>query len=179
MIEEAYEAVEAMGSENKEHLVEELGDVLLQVVLNAQILSENSDFSIVDVIDSINQKMIRRHPHVFEKGFKGGKDIASIKDNWAKIKSEEKNDSKKGAFSKLEKSPLGSLQKAYKIGKRAEKIDFDWDNIEEVLSQFESEYQELKDEIFAEKIDKDKVEDEMGDMFFTLSQVSRHLGVGS
>ena len=60
-----------MGSENKEHLVEELGDVLLQVVLNAQILSENSDFSIVDVIDSINQKMIRRHPHVFEKGFKG------------------------------------------------------------------------------------------------------------
>ena len=70
----------------------------MQVVLNAQILSEETQFSIEDVISSINSKMIRRHPHVFDEEFKGGNDIKSIKDNWVKIKSEEKNDSKKGAF---------------------------------------------------------------------------------
>ena len=110
MLEEAYEAVEAMGSGDFKHLVEELGDVLLQVVLNAQILSESSNYSVEDVVDSINKKMIRRHPHVFDESFTGSKDVSSIKENWNKIKAEEKKEIKdKGVFEKIGKSPLSSF----------------------------------------------------------------------
>ena len=103
MIEEAYEASDAMGSDDKEHIVEELGDVLLQVVLNAQILSEKLIFRIVDVIDSINLKNDEDILMFLMKSFKGGKDIKSIKDNWAKNKGKEKKTSKKGAFSQARK----------------------------------------------------------------------------
>ncbi len=178
MIEEAFEASDAMGSDNKEHIVEELGDVLLQVILNAQILSEETQFSVEDVINSINSKMRRRHPHVFDEEFQGGNDIKSIKDNWAKIKAEEKNNaSKKGAFSSLEASPLGSLQLASKIGKKAEKIGFDWDDVSEVWEQFNSEIEELKEEVFTPNKKQDLIEDELGDVFFTLCQLARHLKI--
>ena len=178
MIEEAYEASEAMASGNKEHLVEELGDVLLQVVLNAQILSEQTDFSIDDVVKSITAKMVRRHPHVFDKSFDGGNDIHSIKDNWVKIKAQEKEGStEKGVFAGLSKSPLSSLQLSAKIGKKAEKIGFDWNNEHEVWEQFCSEIDELKDEINATSRNDDFIEDEIGDVFFTLSQLARHLKV--
>lgn len=178
MIEEAFEASDAMGSDNKEHIVEELGDVLLQVVLNAQILCEDTEFSIDDVVDSINSKMRRRHPHVFDETFQGGSDIKSIKNNWLKIKNEEKkNVPNQGAFSSLESSPLGSLQLASKIGKKAEKIGFDWDAVSEVWEQMNSEVDELKVEVFSIPRNQDLVEDELGDVFFTLSQLARHLGV--
>ena len=178
MIEEAYEASDAMGGDNKLDMIEELGDVLLQVVLNSQILSETSDFSVEDVIEAIDQKMKRRHPHVFEENFQGGKDIKSIKDNWAKIKSDEKSSQvNEGIFSKFDSSPLSSLQLASKIGKKANKIGFDWNSVDEVWQQFKSEVDELSDEITVKEMSSDRIEDELGDVIFTLSQLARHLNI--
>lgn len=178
MLEEAYEAAEAMGGNDSKHLQEELGDVLLQVVLNSQLISDSGGDGITAVIQEIKNKMVRRHPHVFTEDMKG-LSIKEVKDNWSRIKSEEKPGQglDKGLFHKEKKSPFPSLMQAYKIGKKAEKVKFDWDDVSQVWGQFLSEVKELEDEITAKVRDPEKVMDELGDVFFSLSQVSRHLGI--
>lgn len=189
MIEEAYEAVAEMQVDGGLELAGELGDVLLQVVLNSQVAKDDSRFTIEEVLDSINQKMLRRHPHVFGSEEEQKKrDISSIKSKWQEIKESEKSQSsgEKGFYEshKIEKIFPASLQ-ADKIGKLSKKIDFDWKDPQDCFKHFLSEVEELQQEITHSNLQQDpdlksangKVLDELADVYFTLAQVSRHLGV--
>ncbi len=172
MIEEAYEAAEHMtGSAQSAELIEELGDVLLQVVLNSQLTVEAGSGDIIEVVRSIRDKMIRRHPHVFaptEKPLKS----ADVVDQWAVIKQQEKPKAT-SVFAKARKV-TPALTQAFEIGKQAHKIAFDWQKPTEVLDQFKSELAELEHEIHAQ--DEPKIAEELSDCFFSLAQLSRHLG---
>jgi len=175
MLEEAYEAAEAMLGTDEGHLVEELGDVLLQVVLNAQLAADKNKGDIRDVVTSINSKMLRRHPHVFGDLAGQGMDQATIKSNWERIKAKEKGKKQQSGYFADCAKVIPALTQAYKIGKRAHSIHFDWDSAVEVLRQCQSELTELEHEMVG--CDKDRLYDELGDVFFSLAQLSRHLGV--
>lgn len=184
MIEEAYEASDVMAPVNYTKLKEELGDVLLQVVLNAQLAKDSDKFSILDVVRNLDSKMRRRHPHVFgEEGqpeVKTSRDKSDIKIKWEEVKAREKlnspaSDNEAGVFSSLKSGKLNpSSRLAVEIGKLAKKINFDWKDPLEVFSQLESEVLELKEEIH-KKSSKDRIAAEMGDLIFCISQLCRHL----
>lgn len=176
MLEEAYEASEAMGSGDDRHMAEELGDVLLQVVLNAQLGDDASRWSIEDVIDGIDTKMKRRHPHVFDAANAKADSAEEVLQQWSVIKEKEKGAKPKRIFDD-EKGVFPSLTQAYRIGKKAEKIAFDWDTPAQVFAQLESEVAELKIEMERKSQDAEALRAELGDVFFTLAQVCRHLGL--
>lgn len=170
MIEEAYEAAEAMAAGDAAELCGELGDVLLQVVLNSQIAKDKKHFDISDVIDAINTKMRRRHPHVF-----AGADSV----NWNAIKADEarekgKKPKKKGVFADAEKKHPATAQ-AFKIGKLAADVKFDWDNAKQVLAQVRDEVEEMTVELERKRVNHAKVAEEIGDVYFSLAQLCRHL----
>ncbi len=163
MLEEAYEAAEAIDENNLEHLKEELGDVLLQVVLHSQIAKDNHEFDIQDVAKMLNDKLIHRHPHVF--GENKTTDTNVILQNWEKLKLEEKKERKRT----LDGIPqLPALLKAMKISKKAVRAGFEWQNYQQLLDCFYSEIEEFKD---AET--KEEKEDEFGDILFALVNVAR------
>ena len=164
MLEEAYEAAEAIDENNIEHLKEELGDVLLQVVLQSQIAADNGEFDIQDVAKMLNDKLIHRHPHVF--GNIKTKETAEILANWEKLKKEEKKDRKRT----LDGIPstLPALLYCMKISKEAVRAGFEWKDIKQVEECFEGEIEEFKNaKTFEEK------EDELGDILFSLVNVAR------
>ena len=167
MLEEAYEAVEAIREGKPEHLREELGDVLLQVLLHSQIASEEGDYDIEAVAKELKDKLIHRHPHVF-----GNAHIETPQDvveNWEKLKQEEKKD----RISQMDGIPknLPALMACQKISKRAIKVGFEWDSVETLKDCIKSEYDEFFEAV--EKGDKDSMEDEMGDIFFATVNLSR------
>ena len=163
MLEEAYEAAEAIDENNIEHLKEELGDVLLQVVLQSQIAKDNNEFDIQDVAKALNDKLIHRHPHVF--GEVKTNDTKKILENWEKLKLEEKKDRKRT----LDGIPnLPALLKAMKISKKAVRAGFEWQNYQQLLDCFYSEIKEFQQaQSFEEK------EDEFGDILFALVNIAR------
>ncbi len=181
MIEEAYEASAVMcekkSHENIEKLFEELGDVLLQVVLNAQLGSDERSFDIRKVIQSINQKMIRRHPHVFDvKQNKIKKTPAQVLKDWDGLKAQEKKkEDSTHYFQEIKKHPGPASTQAIKIGNLAGKINFDWKNPLQVLDVLKSEIIELEKEIKAKH--KKNIYEEMGDVYFSLTQLCRHLEI--
>ena len=163
MLEEAYEAAEAIDENNIEHIKEELGDVLLQVVLQSQIAKDNNEFDIQDVAKMLNDKLIHRHPHVF--GELKTTDTKVILENWEKLKLQEKKDRKRT----LDGIPnLPALLKAMKISKKAVRAGFEWQNYEQLLKCFYSEINEFKEA----KTDVEK-EDEFGDILFALVNIAR------
>ena len=169
-LEEAYEVVEAIDEKKYDELKNELGDLLLHIVFHSVIGEENNNFTIDDVIDSINQKLIRRHPHVFGDVKVNNND--DITRNWETIKLAEK-----GRESVLDGIPkrLPELHKAFRLQEKAAKVGFDWEKKEEVWSKVEEEIEEMKE---AEvKNDIAKIEEEMGDLFFSLVNYSRFIGV--
>lgn len=174
MLEEAYEASEALASHDAKEIYSELGDVLLQVVLNAQVGFDRKEFSIIDVISSINEKMIRRHPHVFVDR----KDVDSpekVLAQWKVIKDNEKKDKEARIFAKAEKS-IPATRQALEIGKIAHKISFDWGRSSEVFDKFTSEIKELGDALNKNGfVATEDVKAELGDVYFTLAQLCRHL----
>ena len=181
MIEEAYEAADAMGRSDSNELRDELGDVLLQVVLNAQLAVDAGKFDITDVIEAINAKMLRRHPHVFgTSAEKSSRQKAEIRSNWEKIKSDEKlkksNSKKLPAAIFSDHGSFPATTQALKIGKTANKIRFDWDGPRPVLEKLNSEVTELN-EAFAtfKKKPSANLIAEIGDVYFTLGQLCRHL----
>jgi MazG family protein len=186
MIEEAYEAAEVMDPTTPEKLKEELGDVLLQVVLNAQLARDAGTFAIKDVIEGLDAKMRRRHPHVFgDQSTKESRDKHQIRAKWEDIKASEKRLTEgaepsqeiKGVFSDLKPSAVTpASQLAMAIGSLARKIHFDWPDPSAVFAQFESEVAELRDEIQSGG-SHDRISSEMSDVFFSLFQLCRHLGV--
>ncbi|MFM2429212.1 MAG: hypothetical protein RLZZ511_425 [Cyanobacteriota bacterium] len=174
IIEEAYETVHAIQSGNQQDIAEELGDLLLQVVLQAQVAQDAGQFDLAQVAQGINDKLIRRHPHVF--GAVTAKDAETVERNWAAIKAAEKGESPDRAQTlshKLERKArsLPALESAMYISQKAAKVGFEWEKIEDVWAKFEEELAEfhhaLAHETKAEQIG------EFGDVLFSLMQVAR------
>jgi len=177
-IEEAYEVVEAIEQNDMSALVDELGDLLLQVVFHAQIASENSFFSFDDVVNAICDKLIRRHPHVFEDAVSRTYDaqIASWEDTKAFERKEKNNGTDDVPQSALDgvTSTLPALTRALKIQKRAARVGFDWSDVEHVLKKFDEEIKEMSLEIKKEP-DLERQMDELGDLLFTCVNLARKL----
>ena len=173
LIEEAYEVIDAIESGDASNLEEELGDLLLQVVFHSQICSENGQFAFHDVADGISDKLVRRHPHVF--GEVQVADAGEVLQNWDAIKKAEKGEDGKPAsiVSGIPKH-LPALQKAHQIQKRAARAGFDWDNIDDVFAKLHEEIDEVKEAIKREH--EDDIRDELGDLLFSVVNVSRFLG---
>lgn len=168
LIEEAYELLEAIESENPEDMKEELGDVLLQVFFHAQIAKESKKFNIEDVAEEICEKLIRRHPHVF-----GDEDIANSDDvitRWEEIKKEEKKKTRKSVLAGVVKSQP-ALMTAQQISKKAVKVGFEWPNYAMLKECFLSEIDEFHAELEVEN--KEAMEEELGDMLFALVNIAR------
>ena len=166
-IEETYEALDAIDANDMPHLKEELGDVLLQVILHAQIAKEEGAFDIEDVAKGISEKLIHRHPHVF-----GDVKVSStqeILDNWEKLKKEEKPH-RKSAMDGVSPS-LPALFAAYKISKKAVKVGFEWPNLESLYECFHSEISEFQEAVSENDIEH--MEEEMGDILFALVNLAR------
>ena len=167
MLEEAYEAVDAIDENNIPNLREELGDVLLQVVLHAQIAKDNQEFDIEDVAKELSEKLIHRHPHVF--GDKKVNSTDEILEAWDKLKKEEKKD-RKSILDGLSKSQ-SALITAQKISKKVVKVGFEWDSIDSLKKCIQSEFKEFEEAV--NTADADKMEDEMGDIFFATVNLAR------
>lgn len=191
-IEEAYEVADAIERNDMDDLKLELGDLLLQSVYHAQLAQEQNAFDFGDVVEGITRKMIRRHPHVFgtadvtaeefsAKGMESG--------TWERIKAEEKAEAEavrreKGLpidekHSILEDVPvtLPSVQTAIKLQKKASKVGFDWNDTNLVFAKVEEEISELKAEVHTSQQVPDKLEDELGDVLFSLINLARHLNI--
>ena len=167
MLEEAYEAVDAIDDGDVANLREELGDVLLQVVLHSQIAKDNNEFDIEDVAKELSDKLIHRHPHVF-----GNAHVDSANDvvvNWDKLKQEEKT-YRKSILDGISKSQ-SALMSAQKISKKVVKVGFEWQNVESLKECIQSEYKEFEEAV--KSGDKEKMEDEMGDIFFATVNLAR------
>lgn len=175
LIEESYEYIHATESEDYTLMEEELGDVLLQVVLHCVIAEEKGHFNIESVSKVLADKMIRRHPHVFEDP-EIAKTEAQVKENWQRIKDEEKEGEEKRYFDESDMA-FPALFSANKIGKKTNKLNFDWKNASEVLHKVEEEWQEFKEEVSAKTINKKRMTEEMGDFLFSAAQLARHLEI--
>ena len=179
MLEEAYEAVDAINNQDMVNLREELGDVLLQVVFHSILGEEESNFDLKDVINEECEKMIRRHPHVFlqENANNTAKSIDKVLEKWENIKEKESGDVK--TASRLAKVPraLPALTRAYKVQKKAAEAGFDWDDVSGALDKVRQETRELAECCGAESVDKKALEEELGDLIFSAVNVSRFLGI--
>jgi len=170
-IEELYEFIEAVEDNDLETMKEELGDLCLHVVFQIQIAKENGEFKMVEVLDGIIKKLIRRHPHVFgDAKVKNSKDVIR---NWEDIKKEEK-DKRKSVVDGIPRH-LPALSKAHKLQKKVKKVGFDWEDIEDVILKVEEELQELRDAI--KENDQEHVAEELGDLLFSVVNLSRFVDV--
>ena len=167
MLEEAYEAVDAIDENDMEHLKEELGDVLLQVLLHSQIADDNGIFNIEDVAKILKDKLIHRHPHVF--GNASVKNANEVLEKWDKLKAEEKAD-RKSAMDGLSKAQ-SALISAQKISKRAVKTGFEWPNEDSLYECIFSEFKEFKEAV--KEQNKEHMEEEFGDILFAVVNLAR------
>ncbi len=173
LIEETYEVIEAIDEKDPVKMKEELGDLLLQVVFHAQIAKDRGEFDINDVIDKISDKMVSRHPHVFgDAKFETPEEVTK---QWQDRKREE-GKLKDSALEGVPKE-LPSLLRAHRLQSRAAKVGFDWAKVEDVFGKLDEELEEFKEAL--EKKDKKEMEDELGDIFFVLVNISRFVGVNA
>ena len=169
-IEEAYEVADAIEREDFQALKSELGDLLFQVVFHAEMADEKELFDLTDVITELNDKLIRRHPHVFSnKSAISASESLSI---WENIKAEERNELKYSSLMDDVPKNLPSLIRAKKLQKRAARIGFDWLESKQVMAKIEEEVQELQIEHDANN--KANISEEIGDILFTIVNLSRH-----
>ncbi|WP_349409071.1 nucleoside triphosphate pyrophosphohydrolase [Pseudalkalibacillus sp. SCS-8] len=172
LLEEAYEVIEAIDRKDDEHLTEELGDVLLQVMLHAQIGEDNGYFTVEDVIQALNEKMIRRHPHVF--GDQSLDTAEQVKATWDEIKKSEKDEDQTASIlDGTEQFP--ALLRAVKLQKKAAKVGFDWDEVSPILDKIKEEIEEFQQA--AENQDELETESELGDVLFALVNLCRYYKV--
>jgi tetrapyrrole methylase family protein/MazG family protein len=173
LLEEAYEVLDAINTGDDAKLCEELGDVLLQVVLHAQLAREESRFDIQDVVSSQCEKLVRRHPHVF--GDVQVADSDEVLRNWERIKAEENSHAPKQSVMDGVIPSLPALVFAMEVSKRAVKVGFEWPDLNGVLDKFREEQEELAEAIA--QGDRARIEAEIGDLLFTLVNIARHLKV--
>jgi len=171
-IEEVYELIEGIDNKDNKNIREELGDVLLHIVFQSQIASEEMDFNINNVIDDLNIKLIDRHPHIFKNLEE--KTISSEMKSWEKQKQKQK-----GRISRLDGVPdiLPSIVSSQRIQDKASSAGFDWDKTSEVWEKLDEELKELKEAQIQNNFDN--VEEELGDVLFTIVNLSRFFGVSA
>jgi tetrapyrrole methylase family protein/MazG family protein len=167
LLEESYEALSAMDADDKTGMREEFGDLLLQILLNAQIASESGDFNVTDVVEHIHDKIVRRHPHVFGDLRLDGVD--GVLQNWEKLKEKERGEGK-GENGILDGVPaaLPALSQAQEYQDRAARVGFDWREVDGVLDKIREEIEEIK-----KAEDLQQVTNELGDLFFVLVNLAR------
>lgn len=171
LIEEVYEVIEAIDLNDSALLCEELGDLLMQIVFHARMAEESGDFSMQDVINGVSQKLVHRHPHVF--GDVSVEDAGEVLLNWEAIKRQEKKD-RKSVLDGVPKD-LPALMSAYKLQNKAAKVGFDWEQIDSVWDKLGEEITELK--MAAAQDNKTAIEEELGDVLFTVVNLSRFMDV--
>lgn len=173
LIEETYEVIDAIDQANDAKLREELGDLLLQILLHAQLGSETGAFEISDVCRIIREKLLRRHPHVF-----GDVEVSGVDDvlhNWEAIKACESGyEDRESALDGVPKS-LPALIRATEISKRASKVGFDWKKVEDILDKLHEESEELSEAI--KQGQTDEIRREIGDTLFVVVNIARYLGI--
>ncbi|WP_395939818.1 nucleoside triphosphate pyrophosphohydrolase [Bacillus sp. 03113] len=169
LIEEAYEYIEAINEEDIDHMIEELGDVLLQVLLHAQIGEDDGFFSIEDVIQGISSKMIRRHPHVFGNSI--AKNEEDVMKKWQEIKKEEKGEKSFSLLDGIGKE-YPNLMRAYDIQKKCAEVGFDWPEVEQAWEKVKEECIEFQEEVKKDAKSEEAVK-EFGDILFALVNVAR------
>ena len=180
VLEETYEVLEAIDRHDHAALREELGDFLFEAVFLAQLESEAGHFTIADSLKSIADKLVRRHPHVFARA-EGEPPLDSpdkVITRWEQIKAEERGAAtkKKTLLSGLP-STLPALLRAYEIGIRAKSVGFDWQNVSDVMDKIQEEVDELREVVREGNAGRDRAEEEMGDLLFTIAHLSRQLGI--
>jgi len=178
-IEEAYEVADAITRGDLQDLKDELGDLLLQVVFHARMAEEQQQFNFNDIAESISDKMIRRHPHVF--GTDGADTADAVKVSWESIKAAERHEKNHGTDAPPSAlagvaMALPALQRAEKLSKRAARVGFEWPAISMVFDDIREELAELEAEI-GDTPDSDRLEDEMGDLLFCIANLARTLKV--
>lgn len=173
-LEEAYEVADTIERGDYDHLKEELGDLLFQVVFYARLAEEEGRFDFSDISDGMADKLIKRHPHVFDNDHDAIEE-SQIKAKWELTKAKERQE--KGQSGVLADIPIGlpALTRAQKLSKRASSVGFDWPDSEGVWAKLAEESEELKQAIANQ--DPENIEEELGDMMFVMVNLSRHLGV--
>lgn len=174
LIEEAYEVAEAIESGDRDAIVDELGDLLLQPVFHAEIASETGAFDLDDIASAISEKLIRRHPHVF--GDSVADDPEAVLKQWEEIKATEKpgpSDDRKRYF-KTANEGLPSLMAAQKLQKKAAKVGFDWSELGPVMEKIQEEFDEVKEAL--ETGNEKEIGDEIGDLLFAVANLARKTG---
>jgi MazG family protein len=176
LIEEAYEVLEALESENPAEVRGELGDLLLQIVLHAEIASERGEFDVHDVIEAVRSKMVHRHPHVFGDLAVAGKE--EVLDNWSRIKAAERRAKREDA-SVLAGVPatMPALLRAERLGEKASRVGFDWPDAPPVLEKVREEVDELAAALAAGSAGE--IEAELGDSLFALVSLGRKAGISA
>ena len=176
-IEEAYEVADAIEREDYAELKKELGDLLFQTVFYAQLGQEQNLFDFQQVAEAMCDKLIRRHPHVFNSSEFATE--SDIKANWEQEKAKERVEANANNTSALDDIPLAlpALSRAYKIQKRASSVGFDWPDITGVIDKVAEEVEEVREELNHPEQSMDRVADELGDLYFALTNLVRHLGL--
>ena len=177
LLEEAYEVLHALEAGETEDHKEELGDLLLQVIFQSEIQSEESNFSLTDVANTIYAKLVRRHPHVF-----GSENATSSKEaygSWEQIKAQERAKSgqkKKGTLDGVPDA-LPALLRAYRIGEKASSVGFDWSHNDGAIAKLNEEMKELQEVLDREETTAERIEEEFGDLLFSAVNIARHLKI--
>ncbi len=169
-IEETYELADAILDEDYPNIKEEIGDLLLHMVFYSKIAEEKGEFNIADALTSINEKLIRRHPHIYGDVAVNGEE--DVKKNWEQIKMEE---GKKSILSGVPRS-LPAMVKAYRMQDKTKQVGFEWENKDQVWDKLEEEIGEFK-EVVNSSAPKERIEDEFGDILFSLINYARYIGV--
>jgi tetrapyrrole methylase family protein/MazG family protein len=172
LLEEAYEVIEAIDTKSDDLLKEELGDLLLQPVFHAAIAEERGAFTIDDVLATLADKLIRRHPHVF--GDQEIKDSEAQVANWEKIKKAEKGEERRSALSGVPPH-LPALMKAHKITEKASRVGFDWEHVDQVMAKVLEELHEFEEAMTQGR--QDRMEAELGDLLFAIVNLGRFLSL--
>jgi ATP diphosphatase len=175
-LEEVYELAEAISANDYSSIKDELGDLLFQIIFYAQMASEAGHFNFSDVVTNINEKLVRRHPHVFDDKKIKSADEQSV--SWESIKQQEREQSGKGYHGLLDSisNALPALVCAAKLQKKAATVGFDWGRPEPVLDKIAEEIAEIR-EVLAEGADKARLEDEIGDVLFACANLARHFNI--
>ena len=170
-IEETYELVDAIDKKKYDDIKDELGDLLLHIVFYSKIASENKKFNFNDVLNSLIEKLIYRHPHVY--GEIKVSSIDEVKKNWERLKVKDKN---KGILSGVP-NHLPSLIKAHRVQDKVASIGFDFPNVKDTVNKIKEEFEEFNSALLSQN--KSEIEDEFGDILFSLINYSRHIGIDS
>ena len=174
VIEEAYEVVDGIDRDDRKALMEEIGDLLLEAVFIAEITREEGSFDVYDSITAIHDKLVRRHPHVFADV--EANDAEEVLVNWEKLKNEERKAENKSVLSGVP-GALPALLKASRLTEKAARVGFDWRRTDDVFDKLDEELGELREAV--QSGDNGRIEDEMGDLLFTIANIARKTGVNA